>query len=245
MKRFTSILLSIIMLIGLSLPSFAATNSITIEEATDFLGGRFIDVEDIVSIESLDDTILFNVSYLSSGEISQISYNKDPNNNITVVIDEGDIVNVIEFMANGTTYIDGIQTSMFDSNAVMPANQFAVYLTETCPAATGGSFPQYFGVVNDYTLTFETYIRNLTKAAIQAAFAAAFGFPFEVDAFETLADTLKERAQETTQVRYSGTVYVNTSQATLQYFYKYNTTYTAVQSGISIPHVFYRVEQLL
>lgn len=208
------------MLIGLSLPSFAATNSNTIitEEATSFLSSKFIDLGDIESIEYLDDTVIFNVSYLTSGEISQISYSKDLNNNITVVIDEGDTVNVIEFMADGTTYIDDIQTTMFDSNAAMPANQFAVYLTETCPVATGGSFPEYFGVVNDFTLTFETYIKNLTKAAIKAAFAAAFGFPYEVDAFETLADTLKDRARETTQVRYYGTVYRNTSQAPLQYF---------------------------
>ena len=245
MKRIISVILSLVIFSGLALPSFAASNPNISDEATEFLCSKFVDEDDIESIEYMDDTIVFNVSYLTSGEMSQISYSKDLNNNITVVIDEGDTVNVIEFLANGTTYIDGIQTTMFDTNIAMPANQFAVYLTETCPAATGGSFPQYFGVVNDHTLTFETYIRNLTKAAIKAAFAAAFGFPYEVNAFETLADTLKARARETTQVRYSGTVYRNTSQAPLQYFYKYNTTYTAVQSGISIPHVFYKVEQLL
>ncbi len=246
MKKFKSVIIGLIAMIAFSTTTFAYEDKSFENEAKEFLRSKNIYLGEIIDVHQEDDEITFDVSYLPSGEISQISYKKYDDGKIDVTIIEEDVDNYVEFMTDGTVYIDNIKTGMFDNNSTMVLSDFAVYYTKTCPSASGGNFPKYYGKVNDATLTFDACLKDLTVSIIQSKIAGIFGIPSDnISTVASLAETLRQRAAETKRVRYNGTIYMTSISAPVQNFYKYSTTYTSVETGYTITDIFYKVETLL
>ena len=246
MKKFKSVIIGLIAMIAFSTTTFAYEDKSFENEAKEFLRSKNIYLGEIIEVHQEYDEITFDVSYLPSGEISQISYKKYDNGKIDVTIIEEDVEDYVEFMPDGTVYIDNIKTDMFDNNSTMVLSDFAVYYTRTCPPASGGTFPKYYGKVNDATLTFDRCLKTLTISIIKVKLADIFKVPMdETEVLTDIAKTLQKRAAESKKLRYSGTIYMTSTSAPVQNFYKYSTTYTSVETGDVISDVFYKVETLL
>lgn len=215
-------------------------------EALSFIKSKGFITEDIVSREFTDTGIIFTLNYLDSGENSYISYAKDNNNDIHIVVTESDKINEIIFKSNGVVLFDGIETDIFNfTYAPVPASTYASYMCDEdqLPGTCDRTFEVNVGTVTPISLALPVVVKNCTISALAAIIVGNLNWIDPRGLAEVVAGALIALAWDVKTILYCASITRDDSQAPLQYFYKYTETWSG--SGESWPHKSYKVENLL
>lgn len=258
LKKITAMLLTALFIVNLlPISAFAYSNmSKSAEEALAYISSKGFIIEELLYVEENDEKIIFALDYLESGEISYINYMKDSFGNIYVDIIEGTKTNHLKFMADGTVYVDNVQTSFepidvnlnkvpgnssYSSRAV---NSFATYFTGDTPVGSDGVFEERYGKVNPLTLVLPILIKDCTVNYLTGQMVSLLkltGLKREI--FEEVAGDIIDAGFPETRIDYAAWVDRDNCNAPLEYYYKYTAYWTV--TGRSFPDDYYKVEQLI
>ena len=251
LSKFTALFLSAIFTFNMLSVSVFAANDLSPEanEAISFIKSKNFPVGEVVSVTNKDNSIVFTVKYLSSGEVSYIEYSENSDSDVFLTLTEGDKINHIVFKNNGSVLYEGVETDVFEQkNVTRIYNSRAAYASYMCtadqlPGTCDRVFEQSAGTVNPITLALPGVVQSLTVSTLSAVICSGLGWVNAESVAAMIAGAILDRAINITSILYTAKVTRDNNQYPLQIFYKYDETWS--WDGGSWPYKNYKVENLL
>lgn len=227
-----------------STPVFAFSSSTT-DTALDFLTSRGFVLGTIESTEVSGEKVIVQEKTDFCDNVT-LTY-EEKEDGILVEITENDVYNTVFYSSDGIVYLNDAYSPIFNTNNTSTCATYAPSWSQTSPQGATGSYSKYYGrLSSDYN--FGSVIRTLTTTAIAAGLTVALGFTagaafvFSTVAAMILDNAVKDKLS-TSVVSYNGTIYSNTRSTSLQYFYKYNVSYS-LNGSVVASHIFYKTDTL-
>ena len=224
-----------------------------LERARDFVEDKGVITGTISGTFEIDNGVIFETNYLSSGETSYLKY-EELNGDVVLTIIEDEHEDEFLFKSTGEIFLDGQRNTQLESyyqgtsaNMIMPRATYVTTLYKNFNEVPGYSYwsTQTFQNPSDSNVKMINVAWDATVGGIAILIVAGLGVPTsEVQFFYDVADfaiNVVEDAGVTSAVMelYESTRYMY-NPMTLQYLYEEDTRYSILNRSYS--DLFYKLE---
>ncbi len=247
LSLFMSSMLATTAFIPYATPDTNDTESARVQEAKTFITQKGFYMGNTISVTVDEETIVFTVQYLTSGEYSTISYTQVASGT-TITIDEGRAVDVIEYKNDGRVYIDGERLAVLENTEAGQSRAYASVWAVTSPAGANNSYPDYYGYYSNYVST-GALVKTMTANALATILNSVFGIQSSYTILDDVAEWLISEAISASlnanSVQYSGPIYRNTASSPNYTYYKYYIAFSLPGDSVVHHKRFYRTDYLV